>query len=99
MFWCGLGQGGSSGYFVITPFEAVCDGVVRRVLVNRGWVQGKAVEVENTMSELEQPSHSQFSGVVRKGETASTFTPGNSAKSRQYHWLDLQVLQPSPWCE
>lgn len=79
------------GYHVITPLERA-DGSI--VLVNRGYVPQALKEAAKRAGG--QPEDGvEIVGLVRRPETAGTFTPANDAPANIWYWRDLDAMVPA----
>ncbi|KAG7382754.1 Sodium/hydrogen exchanger 3 [Phytophthora pseudosyringae] len=62
------------------------------VIVNRGWLPRKLLDVHMARAEKEEDGKVYFVGVLRHGEVKNNFTPDNEPNKRQFFYLDHEEL-------
>ncbi|KAI9984826.1 hypothetical protein PInf_006296 [Phytophthora infestans] len=62
------------------------------VIVNRGWLPRKLLDVHMARDEKEEDGKMSFVGVLRHGEVKNNFTPDNDPENRQFFYLDHEEM-------
>ncbi|KAL3673662.1 hypothetical protein V7S43_001361 [Phytophthora oleae] len=62
------------------------------VIVNRGWLPRKLLDVHMALNKKEEDGRVSFVGVLRHGEVKNSFTPDNDLEKRQFFYLDHEEL-------
>ncbi|RLN49067.1 hypothetical protein BBJ29_007823 [Phytophthora kernoviae] len=62
------------------------------VIVNRGWLPRKLLDVHMAKHKKEEDDDVSFVGVLRHGEVKNNFTPDNDVNNRQFFYLDHEEL-------
>ncbi|OWZ21317.1 putative membrane protein [Phytophthora megakarya] len=70
----------------------LCTNDATPVIVNRGWLPRKLLDVHMARDKKEEDDKTSFVGVLRHGEVKNNFTPDNDPENRQFFYLDHEEL-------